>query len=125
MTEEPTIEFGDRVRIRAGPATETAGYSGRVGQVLGWTTPSHGYVDEVVVGEPLDDIAMNVDFEDTSAWFATDLIEFLDHGPGTTIGIGDKEFVRQADGTWQSTKIEREDGLMRRLARWLPGRGPR
>ena len=125
MTGEPALELGDRVRIRVGPVTETAGFAGRIGQVYGWTTPSLGYVDEVVVGDPLDDVAVNVNFGDESAWFATDQIEFMDHGPGTTIGIGDKEFVRLADGTWQQMEIEHEGGLMRRLARWRPGRGKR
>jgi hypothetical protein len=76
MTGEPALEFGDRVRIRVGPVTETAGFAGRVGQVHGWTTPSMGYLDEVVVGDPLDDVAVNVNFGDESAWFATDQVEF-------------------------------------------------
>jgi len=40
MTDSPSISFGDRVRVRATPATEAAGLLGLVGDVYGETTPS-------------------------------------------------------------------------------------
>ena len=96
-----TIDFGDRVRIRRTPETVAAGIAGRDGVVHGWTTPSLGYADRVI-GEPVDDRACNVQVDDSpdSFWLAGDLVEFLDHGSGTTAVIGETTIVKQADGSW-------------------------
>jgi hypothetical protein len=95
-------EFGDRVRILPTADTEAVGVSGRDGMVMGFTTPSLGFVADPIIGTVVDDtaIAVTLDGEETSRWFSTALVEFVDHGPGTTIRIGDVELEREADGSW-------------------------
>jgi hypothetical protein len=95
------IEFGDNVRIAVTPATEEAGVAGRVGQVYGETTPSVTAVQ--VIGDAHGDYAINVFFKDRneSLWFSSELLEFVDHGPGTIVKSGDKTFVRTEQGEWR------------------------
>jgi hypothetical protein len=95
------LDFGDRVRVRATREADEAGVSGRPGTVYGYTTPSLGFVTEIV-GTPSDDtaVAVTLDGEDDIRWFATDLIEFVDHGAGTTIQIGEQTLTRESDGSW-------------------------
>jgi hypothetical protein len=102
---DPALDFGDRVQIRATPETVAAGIDGRIGQVYGQTTPSKGYLTDRVIGEVRSDLAFNVqlDESDVSVWIVPDLLELIDHAPGTTIGIGDASFVRQQDGSWERT----------------------
>ncbi len=106
--------FGDRVRIRRTSETEQAGVAGLVGQVYGETTPSVTNVD--VIGSPADDYAINVYFEerDEACWFAADLVEFLDHAPGTEIRLDgvDKRWIRTEDGGW------REEPLLEKKTPW-------
>jgi hypothetical protein len=101
----PPLAFGDRVRIRTAPETAEAGIDGRLGQIYGHTTPSKGIVTDPVIGEPTSDIAFNVQLDeaDVSIWIVPELIELVDHAPGTTIGVGDVSLVRQADGSWERT----------------------
>jgi hypothetical protein len=101
----PPLAFGDRVRIRTAPETAEAGIAGRLGQIYGHTTPSKGYVTDPVIGESTSDIAFNVQLDDAdvSIWIVPELIELVDHAPGTTIGVGDISLVRQADGSWERT----------------------
>ena len=49
------------------------------------------------------DYAINVHFSELerSVWLAEELVEFVDHGPGTTMTIGDTTLVRRADGEWE------------------------
>ena len=98
--EPRQASFGDHVRIRTTPETVRAGVAGLEGEVYGETKPSVSGVS--VVGGPADDFALNVHFEERgeSLWFAPELVEFLDHAAGTTIRIGDAEFVRQPSGDW-------------------------
>src|SRR5512144_574905 len=79
--------FGDHVRVRRAAATEAAGIAGRIGTVYGVTTVSVTRVD--VIGTPSADTALNVGFDESneSVWLAADLIEFVDHGGGTTISV--------------------------------------
>jgi len=102
------IEFGDNVRIGRSPITEAAGVAGLVGQVYGETTPSVTGVE--VIGDTSADYAVNVFFKDRNEgfWFALDLLEFVDHGPGTTIEIGEppKKWVRTAEGEWNRVATE-------------------
>ena len=102
---DPPLDFGDRVRIRATPETLEAGVDGRMGQIYGQTTPSNGLLTDPIIGEPRTDLAFNVrlDEADVDVWIAPDLLELIDHAPGTTIGIGDVSFVRQQDGSWERT----------------------
>lgn len=100
--EQGPIGFGDNVRVLAHPVTDAAGLAGLQGQVFGETTPSVTGVD--VVGNAVNDYAINVHFEelDRSIWFAPDLLELVDHAPGTTISLDgvDKKWTRTADGEW-------------------------
>ena len=100
MSGDDSISFGDRVRVRSTEITVERGIAGLVGQVYGQTTPSVTGVE--VIGETKSDHAINVDFEGLGAeyWFAPELLEFVDHAPGTTIDIGGKKRVRTADGNW-------------------------
>ena len=102
---DPALGFGDRVRIRATPETVAAGIDGRVGQIYGQTTPSKGYLTDPIVGEVRSDLAFNVQLDDAdvSVWITPDLLDLIDHAPGTTIGIGGDSLVRQQDGTWERT----------------------
>ena len=100
------VSFGDTVRIVTTPLTTSRGYAERVGSCWGWTTPSvSGVVD--VIGGMESDSALNVHFEDDAvedAWFAPELVEFVDHAPGTTMSFGDRKFVRGPEGEWIESK---------------------
>jgi len=105
-SELPT--FGDRVRIRTSPETESKGVAGLIGQVYGQTTPSVTGVE--AIGELTEDYAVNVFFKDRneSFWFAPMLVEFVDHAPGTEIrldGIA-KKWTRTEAGDWREEKIK-------------------
>jgi hypothetical protein len=95
------LEWCDRVRVRSAPATEAIGIAGRVGQIYGETTPSSTNVK--VVGEHARDYAISLHFTDPNfdVWIAEELVEFVDHGAGTTMTVGDKALVRRADGEWE------------------------
>lgn len=94
------IAFGDRVRVRSTPETVALGLAGLVGQVYGETRPSSTGVE--VVGDPAWDFALNVAFEGRpdAPWLAPDLLEFVDHAPGTEVVIGASRLVRSASGDW-------------------------
>lgn len=100
MEREQQISFGDRVRVRPVKTTIDAGLAGRVGQVYGETTPSITGVN--VIGDVTADYAINVNFETIEGeyWFPPDLLEFVDHAPGTEIAIGANRLLRAEDGTW-------------------------
>ena len=95
-----SISFGDNVRVVTTPVTRGLSLAGRVGQVYGETTPSVTGVE--VVGEVTEDYAIAVQFEgkSDSIWFAPQLLEFVDHAPGTEIIIGSKRMVRDSSGAW-------------------------
>ena len=94
-----TLSFGDNVRIRTTPLTENLGLAGQTGSIYGETTPSVTGVDVI---EVTDDYAVNVMIEakGEQLWFAPDLVEFIDHGAGMQIRIGNKHLVRDASGEW-------------------------
>ncbi len=102
------IAFGDTVRILSSPETDAIGVSGKTGQVYGETTPSVTSVD--VIGHNTDDFAINVSIEgvEEQYWFASNLLEFVDHAEGTEIIIGNHRAVRRADGNWDESKITPE-----------------
>ena len=83
------ITFGDNVRVLTTPETEANGVAGKLGSVYGETTPSHTNIE--VIGELKEDYAINVFFEDIdkSIWFTSEHLEYVDHGAGTEISIGD------------------------------------
>jgi hypothetical protein len=103
-----SVEFGDNVRIARTPLTQAAGVAGLVGQIYGETTPSVTGVE--VIGDASADYAVNVFFEDRneSLWFAVNLLEFVDHGPGITIEIGEPptKWVRTEEGEWKQVPTE-------------------
>jgi hypothetical protein len=94
-----TAGFGDNVRIVSTPATDALGLSGKLGVVHGFTTPSATGVE--VIGHN-EDYALNVYFEDRAEgfWFADDLVEFVDHAPGTEFTVGSVKLIRREDGEW-------------------------
>jgi hypothetical protein len=95
-----SLSFGDNVRIRSTPLTEKLGLAGQTGSIYGETTPSVTGVE--VIGEATADYAVNVMIEarGEQLWFAPDLVEFIDHGAGTEVRIGDVHLVRDASGEW-------------------------
>ena len=98
---EGSIRFGDNVRVCDTQATREIGLAGLIGQVYGETTPSVTGVQ--VIGKPRTDYAINVRIEGRKEtyWFAADLLELVDHAPGTEIRVGSKRYVREADGQWR------------------------
>jgi len=105
-SDSPT--FGDNVRIRPSPETESKGLAGLIGQVYGQTTPSVTSVE--VIGERNSDYAINVFFadRDESFWFAPALVEFIDHGAGTEVTIAGvaQKWIRTEKGEWQEETTE-------------------
>ena len=103
------ISFGDRVRVKTTKDTESVGVAGLVGQVYGETTPSITSVE--VVGALDSDFAINVHFEtiDQAYWFAPQLLEFIDHAPGTEIRLdgNDRKWTRAVDGQWIEEPLAR------------------
>lgn len=102
------VSFGDNVRIRATNETEAAGVAGLTGQVYGETTPSVTNVD--VIGSPSTDfaIAVHIEQRDETLWFAPELVEFLDHAPGTEIKLDGvaKKWTRTEDGGWKEEPLD-------------------
>jgi hypothetical protein len=93
------IGLFDNVRIVTSSITEGAGVNGRSGQVYGVTRPSDTHVE--VIGSAPEDYAVSVYFEDgRTIWINPNLLEFVDHAPGTTIKIGGRTRIRNADGAW-------------------------
>jgi hypothetical protein len=102
MEDHYSISFGDHVRIRRHPDTEAAGLAGQMGEVRGVTTPSISGV--TVIGPCESDYAFNVYVElvNQEGWFSPELVEIVDHGPGTTITLDGvpKTWTRTSDGDW-------------------------
>jgi hypothetical protein len=94
------LSFADHIRVLAAPETERAGLAGSVGQIYGFTTPSITGIS--VVGDLREDFAIAVQFEGRpeAVWLAAQVVELVDHAPGTEIGVGTKRLVRDASGEW-------------------------
>lgn len=94
------ISFGDNVRVVSAPLTSALNLAGLTGVVYGETTPSVTGVE--VIGAVTADYAINVklDGRDDAPWFVPELLEFVDHAPGTEMVIGNKRLVRDASGEW-------------------------
>lgn len=103
------ISFGDNVRILSSPETDKIGLSGKTGNVYGETTPS--ITDVEVIGALKNDYALNVCVDDDGStyWFSPDLLEFIDHAPGTTHEVAGIKSIRNEDGTWTTYKAETGD----------------
>ena len=98
------ISFGDKVRILFTKDTELAGVAGRTAIVHGETTPSVTGVE--VIGNAAEDHAIGVmiDGRNEALWFTENLLEFIDHQSGTTIGIAGRSFIRDERGEWREVK---------------------
>jgi hypothetical protein len=127
VADQPHLTFGDNVRVRHTPETERVGLAGLTGSISGLTTPSVTAVR--VHGEPTEDFALAVMFDDPAierAWFSEDLLEFIDHAPGTTIWIkgAPTKAVRAHDGRWIDVPVatvEQEPALLKVLRVLLAG----
>jgi hypothetical protein len=102
------ICYGDNVRIRRSPETERLGIAETIGNVYDETTPSDTKVE--VIGQLRSDYALNVYFDSLkkSYWFAPEMLEFVNHAPGTEVHVHGAAFksVRQRDGTWKEVPLE-------------------
>jgi hypothetical protein len=102
MDNPTNLSFGDNVRIRSTPETESRGIEGLRGQIFGETTPSVTGVE--AIGTLRTDYAINVYFADRkdSVWLSPDLVEFIDHAPGSEIALQGvpKKWVRTTSGEW-------------------------
>ena len=116
------ICYGDNVRIRRTPETERLGIAESIGNVYGETTPSETNVE--VIGPLRSDYALNVYFDSLkkSYWFGPEMLEFVDHAPGTEVHVHGSPYksVHQRDGSWKDVPIEPVRGswfsrLIRRL----------
>lgn len=116
------ISYGDNVRILRTADTERLGIAELIGNVYGETTPSETGVE--VIGKLESDYALNVYFDtlDRSFWFAPQMLEFVNHAPGTEIFVHGSPFksVHQRDGTWKDVPVNPapESWLSRLLGRW-------
>jgi len=101
------LSFGDNVRVRSAPDTDALGLAGERGKIYGETTPSVTGIE--AIGALKSDYAVNVHFEQRNAslWFAPELLEFVDHAPGTEIRFDGtpKKWTRAADGSWTETDV--------------------
>lgn len=100
------LSFGDNVRVLTTPETAERGLAGLTGQIRGVTTPSVTNVE--VIGGVLENCAFAVEIQGQSAalWFSPNLLELVDHAPGTEITIKGvaKKWTRAADGSWIESK---------------------
>ncbi|HBC87325.1 MAG TPA: hypothetical protein DCZ94_10250 [Lentisphaeria bacterium] len=105
MNNKIKISFGDNVKILDSPETDMLGLSGKKGQVYGETTPSVTNVK--IIGKTEEDYAINVFVDEIKKdyWFASHLLEFIDHGAGTEIVIGNHRAIRKTDGSWDESKV--------------------
>jgi hypothetical protein len=90
--------MGDRVRIVSTPEPIEHGWAGAEGTYYGFTTPSATGIE--VIGQTVD-YGVNVGFgEGVDAWFDASLVESIGYDPDDTMTIGDRHFVRDAEGNW-------------------------
>jgi hypothetical protein len=103
--------FGNTVRIKRTAETEEKGLAEKVGEVLGYTTPS--MMEFEIIGNLKKDLAINVYFKDLreSYWFSEELLENLDNGKGTQILLNsiDKKWTKGEFGEWIETDISSID----------------
>ena len=121
MEQREGLSFADRVKIRASEATTARGVAGRIGEIHGFTMPSASGVE--VIGGTAQDVALGVYFDDLkeALWFAPNLLDFVDHGEGTTIRVqgSEVEWIKTERGDWIQRK--RRLPLRHRFFRWLTG----
>ena len=100
------IEFGDKVKFVDNETTRKAGVAAKEGTCLGFTTPS--VINIEFIGETEIDYAISIELSDTKeiVWTTQDLVEFISHGEGQVIEIGNKTATRRADGSWKEEIID-------------------
>jgi len=107
---DPSISFGDNIRVKTTPETASVALAGLTGEVYRHTTPSVTDVD--VIGPVTEDFAINVHFDERGEafWFAPELLEFVDHDAGTEITLDgvDKKWTRNTDGGWDQSSTDNE-----------------
>ena len=105
------ISYGDNVRIARTSETERLGIAELVGNVYDEAHPSLTEIE--VIGE-LKTNALNVYFDslDASYWLAPQLLEFVNHAPGTEVHVHGSPFksVHQRDGSWKSVPVNPQRG---------------
>lgn len=112
------IAFGDNVMIIDAEPTRRSGHANLVGVCSGMTTPSATGAD--VIGDATDDVALSVHFDTDSvpdAWFAPGLVVLVDRGVGSQATVGDRSFVKSADGAWVPERAD--DGRRAAPRRWF------
>ena len=100
------IEFGDIVKFCDNEITKDHGLANKKGTCLGWTTPSMTHIK--FIGDQTSDYAISVELEDKSeiVWTTQDQVNFVSHGEGQVIEIGNKRATRRADGSWKEEIID-------------------
>lgn len=99
------IEFGDHVRFVDNEVTREAEVALKEGKCMGYTTPSMSHIE--FIGETEVDYAISIELEDGELiWTTQDLVEFLHHGEGQVMEIGNKRAIRRADGSWKEEVID-------------------
>lgn len=76
--------------------------------VLVWATlPSVTKI--AFIGKTQSDYAISIEIEGTDQiiWTTQDLVEFISHGEGMVIEIGNKRATRNADGSWKEEPLTR------------------
>ena len=88
-------------RIKSSVETETLRLAGKIGEVWGFTTPSHSGVE--VIGISDSDYALNIFFEETGEqhWIVRELLELLDHDPRLEATIDGSRRVYRSWGVWE------------------------
>ena len=102
------IEFGDNVKFIDNEITRNAGIALKDGVCVVFTTPSR--TDVSYIGNTDIDYAVSIELNENSEiiWTTQDLLEFVDHGEGQEIIVGNTRATRRADGSWKEEKIEQE-----------------
>ncbi len=100
------IEFGDKVKFVDNETTRKAQVAMKEGTCLGFTTPSVTNIN--YIGKTEIDYAISIELNDTKeiVWTTQDLVEFISHGEGQVIEIGNKRATRRADGSWKEEIID-------------------
>jgi hypothetical protein len=100
------IEFGDKVKFVDNEITRKAQVAMQEGTCLGFTTPSVTNIN--YIGKTEIDYAISIELNDTKeiVWTTQDLVEFISHGEGQVIEIGNKRATRRADGSWKEEIID-------------------
>ena len=100
------IEFGDNVKFVDNEKTRAAGVALKDGVCMGFTTPSITNIE--FIGDTEIDYAISVELKENSeiVWTTQDLLEFIDHGEGQVMEIGNRRATRRADGSWKEEIID-------------------